>query len=161
MTSRMNNGLKSWFAPAILATCLAVGSLVPMPAAAQETKKLDETVPIGERLTRDGRVAVYGIFFDSDKASIKSESGSVIAEIAEILNNNADLEIAIVGHTDATGPHEHNLELSKMRANSVVNAIVNNHGIKRATDCILPEQVFYSLSRQTILQRAVRSEPPG
>ena len=63
---------------------------------------------------------------------MKSESDSVIAEIAEILNNNADLEIAIVGHTDATGPHEHNLELSKMRANSVVNAIVNKHGIKRA-----------------------------
>jgi len=132
MNPSKNIRLRAWLAPAVSLACMAIGALSPLPAAAQETKKMEDTVPIGERLTRDGRVAVYGIFFDSEKASIKAESSPVIAEIAEILNKSPDMEIAIVGHTDATGPHEHNLDLSKMRANAVVNAIVNNHGIKRA-----------------------------
>ena len=68
---------------------------------------MEDTISIGKRLTRDGRVAVYGIFFETDKAKIKPESDDVIASIAKLLTDDPDLELAIVGHTDATGPHEH------------------------------------------------------
>ncbi len=101
------------------------------PAIAQDTKVMEDTITIGERLTRDGRVAIYGIYFDSDKADLKPESDPVIDAIGQLLTDNPDLELAIIGHTDITGPHEHNLDLSKMRANAVVNAIVNKHGVER------------------------------
>ncbi len=114
-----------------VALTLSVGMPPVSPVHAQETKALEDSISIGKRLTRDGRVAVYGIFFDSDKANIKPESDDVIASIAKLLSDDPDLEIAIVGHTDAVGPHEHNLELSKMRANSVVSALATGHGIKR------------------------------
>ncbi|MCP4385778.1 MAG: DUF2092 domain-containing protein [Hyphomicrobiales bacterium] len=119
---------RALFAP--LATALMASALA-LPAIAQETMVMEDTITIGDRLTRDGRVAIYGIYFDSDKADLKPESDPVLDAIGQLLADNPDLELAIIGHTDITGPHEHNLDLSKIRANAVVNAIVGRHGIER------------------------------
>lgn len=115
----------------VIALVLA-GAVMPISGSlAQETKVMEDTITIGERLTRDGRMAIYGIYFGTDKSVVMAESDPVISAIGQLMTENPDLELAIVGHTDAVGPHEHNLELSKMRANSVVNALANKHGIER------------------------------
>jgi len=83
-------------------------------------------------ITTTGHAAVYGIYFDTDRAEIKPESESALAEMAKLLKNNASLNVFIVGHTDNTGTFEHNLKLSMDRATSVVNALVGRHGIAAA-----------------------------
>lgn len=62
-----------------------------------------------------------GILFDVDKAVLKQNSKDELAELALILNKYADTNILIEGHTDSTGSEEHNLDLSKRRAESVSN----------------------------------------
>ena len=73
-----------------------------------------------------GHAAVYGITFDTDSASIKPESAQAIGEITKLLKNDPGLKIYVVGHTDNTGSAEHNLKLSHDRAQSVMQALVQN-----------------------------------
>lgn len=72
-----------------------------------------------------GEVAVYGLYFDTDKDAIKSESQSALAEIAKLLKSEPTLRLHIVGHTDNQGKPDYNLELSHRRASSVVAELAN------------------------------------
>lgn len=83
-------------------------------------------------LRTTGHAAVYGIYFDTDRAEVKPESEPALAEMAKLLKNNPALSVFIVGHTDNTGTFEHNMKLSQDRAVSVVNALVGTHGITAA-----------------------------
>jgi OmpA-OmpF porin, OOP family len=83
-------------------------------------------------ITATGHAAVYGIYFDTDKAVIKPESEPALTEMAKLLKDNPSLNVFIVGHTDSTGTFEHNLTLSMDRASAVVNALVSGHGIAAA-----------------------------
>lgn len=76
-----------------------------------------------------GRAKVYGIYFDLDSHEIKPESDPTLQAIADMLKANSSLKIYIVGHTDMTGQLDYNMELSLRRAESVVDALVNTHGI--------------------------------
>jgi OOP family OmpA-OmpF porin len=80
-------------------------------------------------ISATGHFAVYGIYFDTDRAEIKPESEPALAEMAKLLKANPGLEVFIVGHTDNTGTFEHNMKLSMDRAASVVNALVGKQGI--------------------------------
>ena len=60
-----------------------------------------------------------GLLFDVDKAALKPASEESLENLAVILNKYKDTEILLEGHTDATGGEEHNLELSRSRAQSV------------------------------------------
>jgi len=53
----------------------------------------------------------------------------VLAEIAKLLANNPTLNLHVVGHTDSTGAFDHNMTLSKARADAVMNALVSAHGV--------------------------------
>jgi outer membrane protein OmpA-like peptidoglycan-associated protein len=79
-----------------------------------------------------GHAAVYGIYFDTDKAEIKPESEPALAEMVKLLGSNPGLNVFIVGHTDNTGTFEHNMKLSMDRAAAVVNALTTKHGIAAA-----------------------------
>ena len=76
-----------------------------------------------------GRVAIYGIFFDTGKAELKPESGPALIEIAKLLKGSPELKVYIVGHTDMTADLATNVKLSQARAQSVVTALINQHGI--------------------------------
>jgi len=84
---------------------------------------------LADDLRNKGHAAVYGIYFDTDSASIKAESEPALKAIADMLKQNSSLKVYIVGHTDMTGALEHNMDLSKRRAESVVQELVNKYGI--------------------------------
>lgn len=58
---------------------------------------------MAEEIFETGSISIYGILFDFDKTDIKPESNATIKEIAALLNNNPDLKLFIVGHTDNKG----------------------------------------------------------
>ena len=89
--------------------------------AAEMKKALDEK----------GSVAVYGINFDVDKAYLRQGTEKAIIEIVKLMKNNADLRIEIQGHTDNTGPAQHNMELSRRRAETVKKFLLI-YGINRS-----------------------------
>lgn len=69
------------------------------------------------------RYDLYGIHFDFDKATIRPDAASLIADIALTLKNNPTWTLQINGHTDSIGKPEYNQKLSADRAAAVANAI--------------------------------------
>jgi outer membrane protein OmpA-like peptidoglycan-associated protein len=80
-------------------------------------------------LLTEGKFVSYGIYFDSGKSIVKAESYGTLKEIAKILNENPDLKIKIIGHTDADGDEKSNLSLSQARATAVKDALVKDFKI--------------------------------
>ncbi|MEX3009961.1 OmpA family protein [Hoeflea sp. TYP-13] len=76
-----------------------------------------------------GSVALYGIYFDTDKADIKPESAPTLEQMAMFLKGAPELSVVIVGHTDNQGDMKYNLDLSHRRAQSVVDALAASYGI--------------------------------
>ena len=76
-----------------------------------------------------GRVALYGILFDFDQASMRADSAPQLEEIARLLTASPALKVLVVGHSDAKGALDYNRELSQRRAQSIVKALVEQHGI--------------------------------
>jgi OmpA-OmpF porin, OOP family len=83
-------------------------------------------------LKRTGHAAVYGIYFDTGKSTLKPESEQSVAEIAKLLKKEMSLNLYVVGHTDNVGGLESNMKLSQDRAAAVVEALVKTHGIPAA-----------------------------
>jgi OOP family OmpA-OmpF porin len=79
-----------------------------------------------------GKVAVYGIYFDTGMAVLKPESQPTMQEIAKLLNAEPSLKLYVVGHTDNTGMFDANMKLSMDRATAVVNALVSQHSVNGA-----------------------------
>ncbi|QQS11630.1 MAG: DUF4892 domain-containing protein [Rhodospirillales bacterium] len=89
-----------------------------------ETRMVTVQAPeMARNLGKDGRQAIYGIFFDFDKADIKPESKPQLDEMAKLLRENPGLRVYIVGHTDNQGALEYNTGLSQRRAEAVVRAL--------------------------------------
>lgn len=91
--------------------------------------RMVDAAEMQSELTDTGRVALYGIQFDTDEATIKPESEPTLSEMAAFLTANPDLQIVIVGHTDNQGSMEYNLGLSARRAEAVRDALVSTYGI--------------------------------
>lgn len=79
-----------------------------------------------------GHVEVPGIHFDSGKAELKEDSRAAVAEVAALLKASPALKVFVVGHTDSVAAPDLNLRLSQARAESVVQALVKQHGIAPA-----------------------------
>jgi outer membrane protein OmpA-like peptidoglycan-associated protein len=62
-----------------------------------------------------------GLLFDVDRAAVKPASQENLNNLAKILDKYPDTDILIEGHTDSTGSDEHNLTLSRQRAQAVAN----------------------------------------
>ena len=69
-------------------------------------------------------VILKNIFFDTDKYILKAESYAELQKLLSLLQKNPKLKIEINGHTDNIGSAEHNLELSKNRANAVYEFLI-------------------------------------
>lgn len=91
-----------------------------------------ETPRIATELAKTGRVDVYGIYFDFGSATLRPESEPVLKEIADALTKNAAWKVKIDGHTDNIGGDAANLDLSRRRAASVRDALVNRFKVSTA-----------------------------
>jgi len=82
-----------------------------------------------KKILEQNKWVTHGILFDVNSATIKPESYGTLKEMATVLNEYADLKVKIVGHTDADGKDDANLDLSKRRAASVKTALSKEFGI--------------------------------
>lgn len=85
-----------------------------------------------DEISTTGKIALYGINFDSGKDSLRPDSTDTINQIAALMTSEGDLRLLIVGHTDSVGSFDYNQNLSERRAASVVRALVNQHGIAQS-----------------------------
>ena len=80
-------------------------------------------------LASEGKIALYGIYFDTGRAEIKPESKAQLDEMAKLLLGQPALKVFIVGHTDNQGALDANLALSQQRAAAVSTALVSGYKI--------------------------------
>ena len=90
-----------------------------------------DAAAMAKGLDADGHIALYEIFFDTDKADLKPESASALGEIAKLLKAQPSLKVLIVGHTDNAGALDYNRSLSERRAQSVVDTLTKQHAVAR------------------------------
>jgi OOP family OmpA-OmpF porin len=72
--------------------------------------------------------AIEGITFDNDKDTIRKSSKKSLDAAVKVLTDHTEIRIEISGHTDIKGDRDHNLDLSRRRAESVKKYLVE-HGI--------------------------------
>jgi len=87
---------------------------------------------MGKGIGEQGHVALYGIHFDYDKADLKPDSKPQLEEIAKMLKADTALNVLVVGHTDNQGDLAYNVDLSKHRAEAVIQALGKDYGIDTA-----------------------------
>jgi outer membrane protein OmpA-like peptidoglycan-associated protein len=59
------------------------------------------------------------VFFDTGKSTIKSQSFTLLNQVAAVLKAYPTMQVLVEGHTDSVGGHEFNMRLSDNRADSV------------------------------------------
>jgi outer membrane protein OmpA-like peptidoglycan-associated protein len=99
---------------------------------AMETGKVSANLSadtMAKNIAAEGKVAIYGVYFDTDKAEVKPASKAALDEMAKLLKAQPALKVYVVGHTDSQGGLAHNLELSQRRAEAVVKALESGYKI--------------------------------
>lgn len=89
-----------------------------------EPMQQDIKIDLKYAIDTDGKIALYNILFDVNKATIKPESETALKLVIDYLVSNQTVKIIVVGHTDNTGVFASNITLSKERAKSVVEYLV-------------------------------------
>ena len=85
--------------------------------------KTGESKPT-DKPKEDKAVVLKNVFFDTDKAILKSESFAELNKLKLFLSENPTIRIELRGHTDSQGPDTHNLDLSDRRAKAVRDFLV-------------------------------------
>jgi outer membrane protein OmpA-like peptidoglycan-associated protein len=109
-------------------TVLYVVEVKPM----EGDKVTVDAAALASDITATGHTAVYGIYFDTGKSEVKPESDAALQEIAKMLQQNAALKLLVVGHTDSAGALAANMDLSRRRADAVVQVLTGKYGVASA-----------------------------
>jgi outer membrane protein OmpA-like peptidoglycan-associated protein len=85
------------------------------------------------RQTAEGAMATMqdNVLFATDSADLRPGAIEKLRPMARYLRANPGVRVAITGHTDSTGTHAHNQDLSERRAQSVRDAF-DEMGVTRA-----------------------------
>jgi len=100
-----------------------------------ETKPMEEKMvsvsaeKMASSIQDTGRVALYGIYFEFNKADLKQESAATLEQIAKLLSSDPGLKLLVTGHTDNVGSFESNRTLSERRAQAVVSELVTHYSV--------------------------------
>lgn len=105
------------------------------PADAQVDSRGKEINTLGAVVPADGGessgadVGLPSIYFTLNSTSINYTNYPALTEVAKFMKNNADSKLAIVGHTDSTGPKAYNDKLGANRSQAVIDHLVKIYGI--------------------------------
>ena len=118
-----------------ISTAPNLGRRYTLTIIEKESMKQDIVVNadlIKEKIQLEGKIAIYGIYFDVGKSQIKPESKESLEQIAIFLIDNPEINCWVVGHTDSDGSFEINSILSLDRANAVTSYLQKNFSISPA-----------------------------
>lgn len=90
---------------------------------------LDTTI-ILDQLILEKAIVLDNIYYDLDKAEIRTDASPELDKLVKILKDNPSIRIELSSHTDSRSSESYNLSLSQRRAQSAVDYMVSQ-GIAR------------------------------
>ncbi|MEM9012331.1 MAG: OmpA family protein [Pseudomonadota bacterium] len=87
---------------------------------------------LGTALSQNGYAVLEGVDFAAGSAQLAPGEASSIAALAALLAEEPALRVALVGHTDATGPLPSNITISRERAAAVRQRLIEVHDVDPA-----------------------------
>lgn len=91
-----------------------------------------ETLPIATALDSQGYTVLNGLTFTTGSAQLETGENVALRALADYLAANPSIKVALVGHTDAEGSLDGNIALSKRRAGSVLERLVQDYDVPRS-----------------------------
>lgn len=76
------------------------------------------------RIASGNSITLNNLYFDYDSDKILPNSYAEIQRLMLFLKQNKNIKIKIVGHTDNQGSNAYNLDLSRRRAEALMNALI-------------------------------------
>jgi outer membrane protein OmpA-like peptidoglycan-associated protein len=89
------------------------------PSFNQDLEEELKMLEVGERLILEN------VYFDVDKYTLLPKSTETLQKLLAALDKYPKLKIEISGHTSSTGGYQHNITLSKNRANAVLKYLIS------------------------------------
>lgn len=99
------------------------------PKAREQKMETISASDMSKSLDATGKVAIYGILFDTNKSDIQPASKASLDQIGALMKQKPGLKLHVVGHTDNVGGFDANLALSRRRADAVVAALVKDYAL--------------------------------
>ncbi len=65
------------------------------------------------------------VYFDYDEATLRSEHFDFLNRMIKVIKGHSDLRVMVTGHTDSDGSDAYNDDLSKRRAEAIIDYFVN------------------------------------
>ena len=94
---------------------------------------VDQAAAMADALNKQCRVEVPGIYFDFDKATIKSQSKPALEQLAAVIRKLGSQHVSVEGHTDNIGGDPYNDQLSARRSAAVKSALTQSYAIQGAS----------------------------
>jgi OOP family OmpA-OmpF porin len=123
----VKNGMETW--AHVSASSNGTYSIYLIEKQAMTQDVVADASSMAKTIKETGKVAIYGIYFDTGKSTLKPESQATLEQIAKLLKEDPALKLYVVGHTDNTGQYDANMKLSLDRAAAVVNALVSQYSV--------------------------------
>lgn len=109
---------------AMRAELAAINARLDQIQAAGSEKTMIKVQQIPLEPTQHVMEEIFEIRFDFNKATIKPEYQALIKKLASATQDNKNIKVSVVGHTDTMGSKDYNYALGGRRAEAVQNMLV-------------------------------------
>jgi len=102
-----------------------IGKSVPLESLKELVTNITlDTLLVLDRLEKNKIFVLNNIYFDLDKADIRTDAAVELDKLVELLNDNPEIKIEMGSHTDSIASNSYNLQLSQRRAESTVSYLI-------------------------------------
>ena len=105
-----------------------IWAMVSPNAGGYDLNVADAGADLGVNLAKACHVALYGVLFDFNKATLQPSSDGTLQTAANLMAADKTLKLEVQGHTDNVGNDVYNQTLSEARAKAVVTWLTQ-HGV--------------------------------
>lgn len=84
---------------------------------------------MADALAQTGHVVLDGLDFESGTSELGAGPFAVLEMLAQVLRDQPDIRVALVGHTDNVGSLDGNITLSRSRARAVRTRLIEQYGV--------------------------------
>lgn len=96
---------------------------IVVPADQQEYVEIKNNIVL-QGVSEGKKIVLRNIFFDFDQSTLRESSKTELDRMFDLLFHDPNIIVEISGHTDSKGAYEYNLNLSKNRAQVVVDYLI-------------------------------------